>query len=170
MDIASLIIGALGVFISLGGFSAAIWQIRRTRTAAESAERAATDAREAVLRTTSISYLTQAVSQIERLKELHRNQDLDRVVERYTPLRQILTATQARLSASAIEELDNAIIELMRMERDINRAIFAGNRIDHARFIGILLNIQQVLDEARVYQERQMYGASDIGSVSDDNG
>ena len=170
MDIASLIIGALGVFISLGGFTIAIWQVKRTRAAAESAERAATDAREAVLRTTSISYLTQAVSQIERLKELHRNQDIDRAVERYTPLRQILTAMQARLPASAIEELDNAIIELMRMERDINRAIFAGNRIDHARFIGILLNIQQVLDEARVYQERRMYGASDIGGVSDDNG
>lgn len=169
MDIASLIIGVLGVFISLGGFSVSIWQIKRTRAAAESAERAATAAREAVLRTTSISDLTQAVSQIERLKELHRNQDLDRAVERYTPLRQILTAMQARLPASEIEEIDSAIIDLIRMERDINRAIYTGNRIDHARFIGILLKIQQVLDEARIYQERQMYGASGIGGVSDDN-
>lgn len=169
MDIASLIIGVLGVFISLGGFSAAIWQIKHTRAAAESAERAATAAREAVLRTTSISDLTQAVSQIERLKELHRNQDIDRAVERYTPLRQILTAMQARLPASEIEVLDSAIIDLIRMEEDISEAICTGNRVDHTSFIYTLLKIQQILDEARVYQERQMYGGSDIGVVSDDN-
>ena len=87
MDIASLAVGVLGLIVSLCGFTIAVWQIRRTRTAAESAEAAATEAREAVLRGISIPDLIEAQSIVGELLQLHRNQDLSDIFPKYEQLR-----------------------------------------------------------------------------------
>lgn len=156
MDIASLIIGALGVFISLGGFSAAIWQIRRTRTAAESAERAATDAREAVFYVTSVADLSQIVSQMEQVKELHRNREWVRAIDRYILLRRLITEARSRLQEDTRGALTTAIIRLTQMEKAANQALARGEQAPVARLNNELVDLQQSLDEVRVAIEKRL--------------
>ena len=64
MDVASLSIGAISLIVSLAGFTIAVIQIRKTRSAAEHAAEAADAARDSVLQITSIADLTQASAQI----------------------------------------------------------------------------------------------------------
>lgn len=156
MDIASLIVGALGVFISLGGFSAAIWQIRRTRTAAESAERAATDAREAVFYVTSVSDLSQIVIQMEQVKELHRNREWVRAIDRYILLRRLITEARSRLPEDIRGALTTAIIRLTQMEKAANQALVRGEQAPVARLNNELVDLQQSLDEVRVAIEKRL--------------
>ena len=165
MEIVGLAVGILGLIVSVGGFTLALWQITRTRTAAEHAEEAAVDAREVVLRRMSISDLTQAHAIIEELKALHRNQDLNEAIRRYTPLRQILTDVQATLPEESRELFDFAINSLMDMESDIDRAISSENStvIDTATFNGVLVDIQQTLHELRVQLERSASSSTSSG-------
>ena len=156
MDIASLIIGALGVFISLGGFSAAIWQIRRTRAAAESAERAATAAREAAFYVTSVSDLSQIVSQMEQVKELHRNREWVRAIDRYILLRRLITEARSRLQEDTRGALTTAIIRLTQMEKAANQALARGEQAPVARLNNELVDLQQSLDEVRVAIEKRL--------------
>lgn len=159
MDIASLIIGALGLFISLGGFSAAIWQIRHTRAAAESAERAATAAREAVFYVTSVSDLSQIVIQMEQVKELHRNREWVRAIDRYILLRRLITEARSRLLEDTRGVLTTAIIRLTRMEKAANQALARGERTPVVHLNNELVDLQQSLDEVRVAIEKRLLDA-----------
>ena len=156
MDIASLIIGALGVFISLGGFTIAVAQIRRTRAAAESAERAATDAREAAFYVTSVSDLSQIVIQMEQVKELHRNREWVRAIDRYILLRRLITEARSRLPEDTRGALTTAIIRLMQMEKAANQALARGEQAPVARLNNELVDLQQSLDEVRVAIEKRL--------------
>lgn len=156
MDIASLIIGALGVFISLGGFTIAVAQIRRTRAAAESAERAATDARAAVFYVTSVSDLSQIVIQMEQVKELHRNREWVRAIDRYILLRRLITEARSRLPEDIRGALTTAIIRLTQMEKAANQSLVRGEQAPVARLNNELVDLQQSLDEVRVAIEKRL--------------
>ena len=144
------------MFISLGGFSAAIWQIRRTRTAAESAERAATDAREAAFYVTSVADLSQIVSQMEQVKDLHRNREWVRAIDRYILLRRLITEARSRLQEDTRGALTTAIIRLMQMEKAANQALARGEQAPVARLNNELVDLQQSLDEVRVAIEKRL--------------
>lgn len=161
MDTASLVVGVLGLIVSLSGFTIAVWQIRRTRTAAESAEQAAIEAREAVLYVTSVADLSQASSQIEQIKELHRTQEWKRAADRYTPLRQMLTRASSRLPEENQQVFNFAIVQLREMEKDVNLALDQKLSLSSARFISILLEMQDSLDKVRMELENYLSGASD---------
>lgn len=161
MDIASFVLGALGLIVSLSGFTIALWQIRRTRTAAESAEEAANKAREAVLYVISVSDLSQASTLIEQIKELHRSHDWRRAVDRYTPLRQLLTRASSRLPEENQQVFNFAIVQLREMEKDVTLALDQEIPLSSSRFISILLEVQHSLDELRTGLEKHLSGASD---------
>ena len=156
MDIANLVVSVLGLVVAVGGFAIAIWQIRRTRTAAESAESAATAARASIFSVTSLLDLSQASMLIEQLKELHRNEDWSRAVDRYTPLRQILIRAKPRLPEEKRDKIDDVIRQLKDLEmvslaeEETNRAIAERTEIDEARFqiLGALVEIQQDIYES----------------------
>ena len=174
MDIAGLAVGILGLIVSLSGFIIAVWQIRRTRTAAEHAEEAAVKAREAIFHVTSVSDLSQASAQIEQIKELYRTHDWQRATDRYTQLRRVLTEVRSRLPDERRDilgdKLRRAIEQLIIIEIESNRAVARGNDIDIVRFQVILLRIQQDIDEARLEIERELTGTTDtIGSDEHDN-
>ena len=164
--IAGLILGAIGLVVSAAALVVAVLQIRKTQSAAERAADAATEAREAVFRTLDISQLAQAIALIEFLKELHRNGDFSRALDRYTPLRQLITSLQTRQIEEDKDSFDNAIMQLIAMETTVNDAVCTGKQIDLAQIDSNLLNIQQALDEARVKQEQRVSRASDIGGRS----
>ena len=156
MDIANLAVSVASLIIAVCGFAIAIWQIRRTRTAAESAEAAAMAARASIFSVTSLLDLSQASMLIEQLKELHRNEDWRRAVDRYTPLRQILIRAKARLPEEKRDKIDDVIRQLKDLEmvslaeEETNRAIAERTEIDAARFqiLVALVEIQQDIYES----------------------
>lgn len=161
MDIANLAVSVAGLVIAICGFAIAIWQIRRTRTAAEAAEAAATAARASMFSVTSLLDLSQASMLIEQLKELYRNEEWRRAVDRCTQLRQILTRVKSRLPEEKRDKIDDAIHQLFYLERTTNRAIAEGTEIDATRLHVqvILLAIHQDIDETLAEIE---YNLSDI--------
>ena len=162
---AGLIVGALGLIVSLCGFTIAVWQIRRTRTAAEHAEEAATAARQAVLRGISISDLTQAYIIIEELRGLHRNQDLDNVLQKYGQLMDILFEVRANLSQDYWNRFDEAIDAVIDMEEKVETATFSNEpaEVDTAGFNRSLRNMQSMLRGVRADLEGYTTILSDIG-------
>lgn len=163
MDIASLSIGVVGLIVSLAGFTIAVRQIRKTRSAAEHAEEAANEAREALLQITSISDLSQASALIEQIKELHRKQELGRAIDKYTPLRQLLTVARARLPEANTNTFTYAIRQLVIMEEETDIALRDTSVLSELSFQSILLEMQQSLDEARVELERNLADTSNTG-------
>ncbi len=151
----SLVVGAISLAVSLAALVVAVWQIRKTQSAAQSAAQAATEAREAVFQTMSMSELAQAISLIELLKELHRNGDFSRALDRFTQLRQLITALQTRQKEEDKTPFGNAIIQLMEIET----TVYTGKQLDAEKIASDLLKIQQLLDEARVQQEQRVTGA-----------
>lgn len=147
MDIASLVVSVAGLVVAVCGFAIAIWQIRRTRTAAEHAEAAARAARESIFSVTSLLDLSQASMLIEQLKELYRNNEWRRAVDRYTQLRQILTRAKSRLPEEKRDKIDDAINQLVSLEVATNGAITDRTDIDAAEFHNILLTMQQDINE-----------------------
>lgn len=162
MEIASFVIGFGGLIVS--GISLIL--ALKARSTAISAEKSAEAARQAVFQTIAISELAQAIALIELLKELHRNKDFSRALDRYTPLRQLITSLQTRQTEEDKTPLGNAIIKLLEIEAAVSSAIDGDKQVNTAQFDLDLLQIQQLLDEARVKQEQRVSGAPDIGGRS----
>jgi len=110
--------------------------------------------------------LAQAIALIELLKELHKNSDFSRALDRYTLLRQLITALQTRQTDEYKIPFDNAIIQLIEIETTVKEAVYTGNQVNTAQIDSDLLKIQQLLDEVRVEQEQRASGTSDIGGHS----
>jgi len=94
-DLASL----AGVAISVGGFIVTVWNVRRTRSAAERAEAAANEARRVVRGYETVSEFSAAIAIMEEVKRLHRAGQIDMLLERYAALRKVLIGVR-KLSPS----------------------------------------------------------------------
>ena len=117
---------------------------------------AATAARETVLYVTSVSDLSHIISQMDQLKELHRNQEWGRAIDRYSPLRRLLNEARARLPDDAHDKISFAIIQIGLMEKEVNDALNEDSQMLGTRLNNILVDLQQSLDEARVELERHL--------------
>ena len=149
--------------MSAAAFIVAVWQIRKTQSAAESAAQAANEAREAVQSVTSISDLSQITVQMDMLGELHRNGEWTRAIDRYSSLRRLLTEARSRLPDEAHTALNLAIIRLKEMEQDANIALAQGVQISYADYNNELIDLQQSLDVIRVWLENRLSGVSSAG-------
>ena len=149
--------------MSAAAFIVAVWQIRKTQSAAESAAQAANEAREAVQSVTSISDLSQITVQMDTLGELHRNGEWTRAIDRYSSLRRLLTEARSRLPDEAHTALNLAIIRLKEMEQDANIALAQGVQISYADYNNELIDLQQSLDVIRVWLENRLSGVSSAG-------
>ena len=69
-DVASLV----GVCISLIGFAVTLWNVRRSRTAAQRAEEAARKTRRSIRILESVYDFAAAISMLEEIKRLHREE------------------------------------------------------------------------------------------------
>jgi hypothetical protein len=114
-DLASL----AGVAISVGGFIVTVWNVRRTRSAAERAEAAANEARRVVRGYETVSEFSAAIAIMEEVKRLHRAGQIDMLLERYAALRKVLIGVR-KLSPSIDDsmamKIQNAIATLATME------------------------------------------------------
>src|SRR6266849_960441 len=85
-DLASIV----GVAISVIGFIVTVWNVRRSKSAAERAEAAANEARSLVRGYQTIADFSAAIAIMEEIKRLHRTGQLDMLLDRYAALRKVL--------------------------------------------------------------------------------
>ena len=158
---AGLVIGAIGLIVSAAAFIVAVWQIRKTQTAAESAARAAREARDVVSQVTSISDLSQIIGQLDQLKELHRGKEWKRAIDRYSSLLRLLTEARSRVPSACIDEeslkaFTRAIMQLRAMAKEVDVAIEQGTELSGATFNNIIEDFEQPLLERLVDLENAL--------------
>jgi hypothetical protein len=110
----------LGVIISLAGFGFTIYNVYRSRKAADQAKEAAQDARDNIKRYATVSDLSEAVRAMKEIKQLHRSKQWVLLPDRYDNLRELLISIKTNNSyltskqASSIQGMIAAIADIER--------------------------------------------------------
>lgn len=124
-DLASL----AGVAISIVGFLVTVWNVRRSKSAAERAELAANEARRMIRGYEALSDFSAAIAIMEEIKRFHRIGQIDPLLDRYAALRKVLIEVR-KMSPSVNQAMDqtiqSAITTLGTMESVVERSRAAG--------------------------------------------
>jgi phosphoglycerate-specific signal transduction histidine kinase len=128
-DIASV----AGILISLVGFIFTLWNVIRSRRAADRAEQAVNDLKRRMTFFNAAVDTTAAIGIMEEIRRLHRAEEWAILPDRYSALKRHLLTIRA--SNVALEErhrnvLATAIQTLRLIEDDIERAIANDQRPD----------------------------------------
>ena len=136
-DLASI----AGVAISIIGFLVTFWNVRRSKSAAERAERAANDARRMIRDYETLSDFSAAIAIMEEIKRLHRIGQIEPLLDRYATLRKVLTEVR-KMSPSVNPSMDqiiqSAITTLAAMEDQVERSRVTGAIPDFVRLNRLL--------------------------------
>jgi hypothetical protein len=103
-DLASL----PGVAISIVGFLVTVWNVRRSKSAAERAELAANDARRMIRGYEALSDFSAAIAIMEEIKRFHRIGQIDPLLDRYAALRKVPIEVR-KMSPSVNQAMDQTI-------------------------------------------------------------
>lgn len=110
------IVGLGGSLLSLAGVAIALWQIRKTRTAAEAAERAAKETAGGLSRNLLLSDLTSCTIGIEEIKTSIRAKRYDAALLRANDVaRQLIQLQNARPLASPKSSSDDFLPALAQL-------------------------------------------------------
>ena len=146
-DLASI----AGLVVALIGFTATIWAAWRSKTAAEAAAEAATNARDQLLVHQSTMSLAGVISEIEGLKAMHRAGRWAELPDRYSTLCAALLSIRSRnpsLTVAQDARFQLAITELRRIEHRIDASLAeVGGPIDVAALNRV---VSELLDELRL--------------------
>jgi negative regulator of replication initiation len=115
----------LGVIISLAGFGLTLYNVRRSRTAANDARRAASEARDNIKRYTTVSDLSEAVRAMKEIKQLHRSEEWVLLPDRYDNLRELLISIKTNnryLSSEEAKSIQGMIASIADIERRLDEA------------------------------------------------
>lgn len=118
-----------------------VWNVRRSKSAAERAEAAATEARRVIRGYETISELATAITIMEEVKRLHRTGQVDMVLDRYATLRKALIGVR-KLSPTIDESMDikiqSAVARLAVMEDVVEQSRLKGSPPDFGRLNRLL--------------------------------
>ena len=126
-SVASLI----GVFVSLFGLGFAILQIWKLRGETRAAREAAEETRRAVDREIASISLARVNERIEGLKDLHRQGEWNRALDRYPEISRMLIDIRGRhpgMSAEQRTALQNVVTNLGRIESNIEKSRGSGSQ------------------------------------------
>jgi hypothetical protein len=155
--------GVLALLISIVGFIATLWNVWRSRSAADRAAAAAEQTRRLIGRFQIVADLSAAVAIMEELRRLHRAGNLDILPDRYAALRKILInvrGTTSSLSDRHQAALQTALTTLRSIESQIERCRTKGLSPD---FVKINQLISRDVDDLHpILIELQREGESDI--------
>ena len=130
-----------GVAISVVGFVITVWNVRRSKSAAERAEAAANEARLLMRSYQSVADFSAAIAIMEEIKRLHRTGQLDVLLDRYAALRKVLVGVR-QLSPSVDEttenQIQNAVTTLATMEDLVEKCRSEGSLPNFVRLNRLL--------------------------------
>ena len=115
----------VGVFISLAGFGFTLYNVYRSRRAADEAKRAANDARDNIKRHTTVADLSEAVRAMKEIKQLNRSEEWVLLTDRYDNLRELLISIKTNnthLSSKEVKTIQGMIASIANIERRLDEA------------------------------------------------
>jgi hypothetical protein len=147
----------LGFLVGVAGFGFTIWQLVRTRKAADAARNAAVRLRAEITRTNAVADLASVVSTLQEIKRLHRREAWEVVLDRYSSAReQIVDVRSARenLSSQDRSTLQSAMTTIAELERDVEANLEDSGRTVNvirlnARVSILVENIQSILSRTK---------------------
>lgn len=161
-DLASI----AGVFITIVGFFVTLWNVWRSRSAAERAEMAANEACRMIRSYETVAEFSSAITLMEEIKRLHRSRQLEMLPDRYAALRKALIGVRRlapSIGGSQDVILQTAITTLATIEGTIEKSIHGGSDPDYVRLNRLLSRDIDALHEVlidikatgeRLYNER----------------
>jgi len=150
-DLASVI----GCFVSIIGFSFAIYTLLRTKKAAEAAREAAIEVRERLTRVNTVAEFAEALATIEEIKRLHRAKKWEISLDRYSVVRRLLVSIQGSSPTLGDQQravLAGAIEQFRTMEQTVERARsgHVQRDPDHARLNKVAAKIHDELNSVMI--------------------
>ena len=146
-DLASTV----GLVVAIIGFSVAFAQIKRSRRAAEAAERAVSATRESLARNLTIDDLARASQRFQQLKELHLERQWRRAIDRHYDIRVMLAQISSQhpgLTDTQQSTIQAAIQQVETLERLVVRAVREGTDPENLeRHDAAMLRTQSLVDE-----------------------
>ena len=140
-DIASVV----GLIISIVGFIVTIRNVKRSKTAAQRAEEAATQTRDAIIRAETIIDFSAALTIMDEIKRLHRAGAWNYLPDRYSTLRKMLISIRTAnitLSVQHQTALQGAIQHFSNIERRIERALISNSAKPDAAKLNAIVSTQ----------------------------
>ena len=125
INIVALIISAIGAGFSVAAFV----QAGKARTAADAAEKASQKTQDSITNILTVVDLQKAISAIQRLKLLHREESWKACLENYQPLRSMLADIEGRqtlLTDCQTSALKEFIPQLASIEDAVTEALRDG--------------------------------------------
>lgn len=146
--VTGLLVSLAGVLI---GFPIAIYEIWRSRGAAEAAERAVNETRAAISRNLAAVDLERASNMIDEIRNLHRLGKWEVALYRYRDNRRMLSDVRARYPDLTPEQ-QNAIKEAVTHLQTLDRRVAEAEQTDSAPQISgrdeeYLQKVQSTLDD-----------------------
>jgi hypothetical protein len=136
-DLASI----AGIFISIVGFFVTLWNVWRSRSAAERAEMAANEARRIIRSYETVAEFSSAITLMEEIKRLHRSRQSEMLPDRDAALRKALISVRRlapSLQGGQDTTLQAAITTLAAIEGTIEKSIHGGSEPDYVRLNRLL--------------------------------
>ena len=132
MDFASVLfelnssgwLSLLGVVLTLLGFGFTLAQVLSGKGAAERAERSANEAVEEIQKLKTLTDLSSAISELEGVRRLLRENSVSQLSERLALVRKLLIGIGARhgdLVENDAEQIRQAVLAFADIEKDIDR-------------------------------------------------
>jgi len=119
-------IGVLGSLASLVGLPIAIWQIYKTRRAAEAAETASLQTQKSILRNLLLSDVSICIKHIEEIKSSARNEKYELSLTRVNDLiSQLIQIQEVLKGSNQIYQIDfdEALLKLAGIRKDFERKL-----------------------------------------------
>lgn len=135
-DLASI----AGVLISVVGFVFTVYNVRRSRKAAELASEAAQSVKNSIQTFETVGDLSTVIGMLEEVKRSHRNNQWALLPDSYATLRKTLIKIRKSRDLSDVHAtvLQDAIANLSEMEKAVEKALPNVPKDAHTRFNALL--------------------------------
>lgn len=147
----------LGLLVSIAGFAWTLIGVYRSKNAADRARESAENARHDIFRASAMIDLAAAMSVLQEVKRLHRQQDWTALLDRYSALRATLITIRASrqdLKESHAIVIQGAIAQLRTIEDKVERAVATGQTLNPAKLNIVVSNeldrLSEVLGSMRI--------------------
>jgi hypothetical protein len=143
-DLASTWSDVSGFLIAIVGFSATLVGVFRSKRAAVLAQEAAQSARDSIQLFDAITNFSTAISILEEIRRIHRQNDPAALVglpDRYSTIRKhliLLRASPMTLDDAQHAAIQNALVNLADIEKRVERALASKNAINPAKINAII--------------------------------
>lgn len=137
--------GVLGIVISVGGFGLTLWNVLRSKKAAESAEKAAQSTRDALAAFDTTVDFTSAIAILEEIKRAHREKNWIVLPDRYAAIRKLLITLRssgAPLSEPSLLAIQGSLVNLKAIEDAVEKYLQNGatdkTKLNGAKYNSVL--------------------------------